>query len=198
MVIIIRSGHNAIDTFYCCNMIPLASYTFDRGVRLPWEIVQDDGTISIDQQIVLNKWMCSFKELLNTDNGNSLLPTDDGPSAVRVNNILSDWFSVSTGLKQGCTSILSPLLFTAFVNELIQKLNQCECGIAIGNYANVSALLYADDIVIVSGDEQKLQTMLNCLYTWCSKCGLTINFSKSKALHFRRCSSARTDFILWY
>ena len=52
----------------------------DRSVKVPWEIVQDDGTISVDQQIVLNKWMCSFKELLNTDNGNSLIPTDDGPS----------------------------------------------------------------------------------------------------------------------
>ena len=118
---------------------------------------------------------------------------DDVQCAVRINNTLSDWFSVSTDLKQGC--ILSPLLFNAFVNDLIQKLNQCECGSAIGNYANVSALLYADDIVIVSGDEQKLQTMLNCLYTWCSTWGLTINFTKSKAMHFRRCSSARTDFV---
>ena len=118
---------------------------------------------------------------------------DDVQCAVRINNTPSDWFSVSTGLKQGC--ILSPLLFNAFVNDLVQKLNQCECGIAIGNYANVSALLYADDIVIVSGDEQKLQTMLNCLYTWCSTWGLTINFTKSKAMHFRRCSSARTDFM---
>ena len=100
---------------------------------------------------------------------------------------------VSTALKQGC--IISSILFNAFVNDLIQKLNRCECGIAIGNYANLSALLFADDIVIVSGDEQKLQTMLNCLYTWCSKWGLIINFSKSKAMHFTRCNSARTDFV---
>ena len=26
--------------------------------------------------------MCSFKELLNTDNGNSLIPTDGGPSEI--------------------------------------------------------------------------------------------------------------------
>ena len=60
---------------------------------------------------------------------------DDVQCAVRINNTLSDWFSVSTGLKQGC--ILSPLLFNAFVNDLIQKLNQCEFGIAIGNYADI-------------------------------------------------------------
>ena len=44
--------------------------------------MQDDGTISVDQQIVLNKWMRSFKKLLNTDNGNSLIPTDGGPSEI--------------------------------------------------------------------------------------------------------------------
>ena len=54
-----------------------------------------------------------------------------------------------------------------------------------GHISNVYPLMYTDDIVIISGDEQKQQTMLNCLYMWCSQWGPTINFIKSKAMYFR-------------
>ena len=46
---------------------------------------------------------------------------------VRINGRQSDWFSVGTGLKQGC--ILSPLLFNGNINDLVKKLNELDCGI---------------------------------------------------------------------
>ena len=66
---------------------------------------------------------------------------------VRLNGVHSDWFKVQTGLKQGC--ILSPLLFNAFVNDLIQEIHRLHVGIPYTDDELISILLYADDIVIV-------------------------------------------------
>ena len=80
---------------------------------------------------------------------------------VRINGICSEWFQVETGLKQGC--ILSPLLFNGFVNDLVEELNALECGIKFNDLSMLSVLLHADDIVILSDDDIRLQTMLNSL-----------------------------------
>ena len=58
----------------------------------------------------------------------------------------------------------------------------------------LSVLLYADDIVILSDDDIKLQTMLNSLSSWCIRWGLLINVDKSKIVHFRSPSITRSDF----
>ena len=59
---------------------------------------------------------------------------------------------------------------------------------------HVSFLLYADDIVLLSDDELKMQTMLDCLNKWCRIWGLIINFDKPKVVHFRAVSRVRTEF----
>ena len=99
---------------------------------------------------------------------------------------------VETGLKQGC--ILSPLLFNGFVNDLLQELNALECGIKFNDISMLSVLLYADDIVILSDDDIRLQTLLNSLNSWCIRWGLVINVEKSKIVHFRSPSITRSDF----
>ena len=92
---------------------------------------------------------------------------------VRVNGCYSDWFDVHAGLKQGC--VLSPFLFNAFVNDLIHVIRSLNCGVPFDKDDSVSILLYADDIVLLSDNEQKLQTMLDCLNDWCHAWGLTNN-----------------------
>ena len=58
----------------------------------------------------------------------------------------------------------------------------------------LSVLLYADDIVILSDDDIRLQTMLNSLNSWCIRWGLVINVEKSKIVYFRSPSITRSDF----
>ena len=108
------------------------------------------------------------------------------------NGFATDWFNVAVGLKQGC--ILSPVLFNAFMDDLVQMIREQKKGVTYGD-ANVSILLLADDIVLLSKCEEGLQSMLVLLEEWCCKWGLTINGNKSKVMHFRSQSVNKTVFL---
>ncbi|XP_053391650.1 uncharacterized protein LOC128554398 [Mercenaria mercenaria] len=101
---------------------------------------------------------------------------------VRLNGLKTDWFSVKCGLKQGCS--LSPMLFNLYINDLISAVKNLDLGINIDGQ-NVSILLYADDIVLVSDCEDKLQLMLDVLQKWCDENSMKVNSDKSKIVHFR-------------
>ena len=59
-------------------------------------------------------------------------------------------FRVACGLRQGC--ILSPLLFSLYINSLVSKLKEAEVGVMCRGQL-ISALLYTDDAVIFAEDE---------------------------------------------
>ena len=52
---------------------------------------------------------------------------------------------------------------------MIKELNQLDCGIKFNETSITSILLYADDIVIMSDCEAKLQAMLKYLNDWCKR-----------------------------
>ena len=86
--------------------------------------------------------------------------------SVKVNKSLTDWFPVTTGLKQGCN--LSPTLFSMYINDLVQEINQIDSGIVVDD-VTVSILMYADDVILLASSESKLQAMLEKLQAWCKK-----------------------------
>ena len=106
---------------------------------------------------------------------------DNVESAVKVNNDLTDWFEIQNGVKQGC--ILSPTLFSMFINDLAEDINTAELGVHCKENM-VSSLLFADDLVILAENEVNLQGLLNILSNWCNKWGIKINSSKTKCMHF--------------
>lgn len=111
---------------------------------------------------------------------------------VRVNGFKSDWFSVTTGLRQGC--ILSPILFNLYINDLVSMINT-ECkGVDIAG-ENVCMLMYADDLVLLAKTENDLQDMLSKLSEWCNNWSIEINTSKSQIVHFRRSNKSQTARI---
>ena len=71
-----------------------------------------------------------------------------------------------SGVKQG--DVLSPTLFSIDLNDLAVEVKSLNCGIDI-DICNVSILLYADDIVLLSPDETSLQQMLDVIVSWCKK-----------------------------
>ena len=77
-------------------------------------------------------------------------------------------------LKQGC--LISPSLFAVYINDLVQRIKDLQCGIKIDNIF-LSTLLYADDIALIAPNELKLQRMLDVVTSWCSEWKLHINAS---------------------
>ena len=90
---------------------------------------------------------------------------------VILNGKTSDWKSVTSGVPEG--SLLAPLLFSIFINELPSNIKSC-------------CLMYADDVKIFRkitspADGLLLQRDINQLTEWSVRWGLTLNPAKCKS-----------------
>ncbi len=95
---------------------------------------------------------------------------------VKINDSLSDWEEVLSGIPQG--SVLGPLLFIIFINDLV---DQCENGASI--------YLFADDAKIykhVSKLEDKtvLQQCVDSFMKWTDRWLVKVNVNKCKVMSF--------------
>ena len=95
-------------------------------------------------------------------------------------------------LRQGDT--LSPTLFNIYINDLATELNELHLGINFGKN-HLCILLYADDMVLLSDSEEKLQKMLNYLTNWCKKWRVSVNVAKCGVVHFRKTNKLQTHHI---
>ena len=92
---------------------------------------------------------------------------------VRVEEELSSWKSVKSGIPQG--SVLGPTLFVIFINDMPDVINSmCQ--------------LFADDAKIFSSvksldDNKTLQDDINKLTEWSARWQLPFNIAKCKSLH---------------
>ena len=65
-------------------------------------------------------------------------------ASIRINNKMTDWCLCNSGVKQGDN--LLPTLFSIFIDDLVDEINEHGLGVNIGD-SKLSILLYADDIV---------------------------------------------------
>ena len=79
-------------------------------------------------------------------------------------------------VKQGDTP--SPTLFAMCFNDLATGVKDLGCGVNV-NDTQICILFYADDIVLIAPDENKLQFMLNFISDWCSKRRMVVNTEKT-------------------
>lgn len=91
---------------------------------------------------------------------------------VKIKGIVSDWVDVLSGVPQG--SVLGPLLFIIYINDIVEELN-CNC------------YLYADDMkmykILKSEDDCCcLQKNLNNVVKWSDKWKIRLNIAKCKVL----------------
>ena len=111
----------------------------------------------------------------------------DMSCTVNVNNFHTDWFTVTQGVKQGC--VISPTLFSVYVNNLANEIDDFQCGVTLEETLHLSVLFNA----IIFETEDGMQKMLAKLNYWCAKWRITVNESKTKVLHFRPKSKCATD-----
>lgn len=101
-------------------------------------------------------------------------------SAVWNGNELSSYFETKSGVKQGC--LLSPLLFTLYLNDLHDYLGG---GLFLED-DNIRLLMYADDIVLLADDVRILQNMIHRLEDYCKEWAMEVNLNKSEIMIFRK------------
>ncbi len=96
---------------------------------------------------------------------------------------------MACGQRQSC--ILSPLLFSMYINSLVLKLKEAEVGAKCRKQL-ISVLLYANDAVIWAEDEKLMRWGLEVLMDWCDEWAVEVNVEKSGILHMRRKGMKRT------
>ena len=89
--------------------------------------------------------------------------------------------SISNGVKQG--GVLSPVLFTVYMDELLVRLGKSRCGCYIGNIF-CGALSYADDVIILAPTMSSVYSMLSICEKFANDYDVIFNASKSKLLIF--------------
>lgn len=110
-------------------------------------------------------------------------------SCVIVGDSTTDWFDVDTGVRQGC--VLSPVLFAIFINGLAKTIKESNLGIDIGENLNLSILLYADDIVLISDNCKNLQKMMDLVSSYAYRWRFQLNRKKSEVVVFGKTRARR-------
>ncbi len=110
---------------------------------------------------------------------------------MKVNDNVTEWYETASGLRQGDS--LSPTLFSLFINDPIKKVKYLNLGVSV-HYIIISILAFADDLVIISESEEKLQSMIKWVEIWCKKWRVKVNTDKTKVVHFRSNRKRCTEF----
>ena len=121
----------------------------------------------------------------------------DASSSVLYSGSHSHSFPLLQGVRQG--AILSPLLYSVFVDELLDILSESGHGVMIGdNYCG--APMYADDLALIADSPEDLQAMLDIVSSYAHAWRYTFNAQKSAVLVFGeapRCRAAARNSRRW-
>jgi len=102
-----------------------------------------------------------------------------GSARVKWNGVLSDPVSLLAGVRQG--GILSPLLFSAYVDEVLVALEASNVGCFIKRTC-FNSFMYADDLILLSLSVVELQTLLTISADKLWSLDLAINTNKTVCL----------------
>jgi hypothetical protein len=123
-------------------------------------------------------------------------------AAVKLGGEHGAWFDIGRGVRQGC--VIAPLLFNVFF-DCVVRLSLAEmpegCGVRLSFRADgevlpkwraggsstmvtIAALMYADDLALLSCDRGELELMLKVFDSVCSRMGMCVNAEKTELMAF--------------
>ena len=106
---------------------------------------------------------------------------DNSTCSVLWNGQPSRTISISQGVKQG--GVLSPLLYSLYVNDLLVELENSGLGARLGNIYS-GAPMYADDLALIATSPEELQGMLDIVQTYAQKWRYSLHPGKTKIMVF--------------
>ena len=109
---------------------------------------------------------------------------------VKIKNKTTNLFNYDKGVQQG--NPLSPLLFNLYINDIFDILKNGG-SLNLDNQQNFNALMYADDLIIMSPTQDGLQKSLDALNEFCKKWKLNINQKKTECTTFSKGSNTKKD-----
>lgn len=114
---------------------------------------------------------------------------------IKLPDGLTDPVTSNIGVKQGC--VMSPTLFNIFLHDLPTAFDN-SCHPAALYNTDISCLMFADDLVLISESSTGLQMCLNKLEQYCDKWGLTVNLNKTKVMIFNKTGKVLNKYKFYY
>ena len=116
----------------------------------------------------------------------------------------TDYFHCPIGVRQ--SDCLNPILYLVNINDLAQEIKDSGIGIEIefedlaGNIdaSILNILLYADDIVLLTKDEQDMQALHDIVQKWCEKWRLEVNLTKTNIMHIRKKRKPQSRYMFLF
>ena len=106
---------------------------------------------------------------------------------VSWNKCRSNYFSISNGVKQG--GVLSPILFSIYIDALLTRLKQSGFGCMVG-HVYCGAFAYADDISLVAPSAYALKAMCDICSNYANEYDIKFNTSKCQLIKYDNCDDA--------
>jgi len=98
---------------------------------------------------------------------------------VKWNDSLSEQVTLASGVRQG--GVLSPILFAAYVDCVLDNLELSEIGYFIGKQC-LNSFMYADDLILLSFSVSDLQKLVNLCHILFTKLDLPTKVAKSHCM----------------
>ena len=113
-----------------------------------------------------------------------------------------EYFECPIGVKHGDS--ISATLFAIFINDLADEIKNSKIVLSLNENLDtldqlfINILLYADDIVLITSNENDLQFLLGLVENWCKRWRSEVNLTKTNILHVRQKRKGQSKFMFLF